>query len=76
MQSQYLPVGAVKIYNSSVPLACCFPVNNGNFHHQEERSGVATRATIPPGGRRMSGINGYRKSASVVHWPLDPPAML
>lgn len=33
VQSQYLPVGAVKIYISSVPLACCFPVNNRKFHH-------------------------------------------
>lgn len=49
VQSQYLPVGAVKIYNSSVPLACCFPVNNGNFHHQEERHGVAMRVPLPPG---------------------------
>ena len=48
VQSQYLPVWAVKIYNSSVPLACCFPVNNGNFHHQEERLGVAMRATLCP----------------------------
>lgn len=52
VQSQYLPVGAVKIYNPSVPLACCFPVNNGNFHHQEERlggGGGATRVPLPLG---------------------------
>lgn len=48
VQSQYLPVWAVKIYNSSVPLACCFPVNNGNFHHREERLGVAMRAALCP----------------------------
>lgn len=39
VQSQYLPVWAVKIYNSSVPLACCFPVNNGNFHHRKRGLG-------------------------------------
>ena len=72
VQSQYLPVGAVKIYNSSVLLACCFSVNNGNFHHQEERCGVATRVTLPPVGRRMNSINGYRESASVVQVATGP----
>lgn len=72
VQSQYLPVGAVKIYNSSVLLACCFSVNNGNFHHQEERCGVATRVTLPPVGRRMNSINGYRESACVVQVATGP----
>jgi hypothetical protein len=66
VQSQYLPVGVVKIYNSSVPLACCFPVNNGNFHNQEVRLGAARKTCTPPIGERMSGINGYWLTISVI----------
>ena len=73
VQSQYLPVGAVKIYNSSVPLACRFPVDNGNFHHQEERPGVATRATLPPsrqGNEQCYWLQGKCTCCPSGHWTL------